>query len=272
MFRAPARNAAEPRLEPTVLAGEAGCERGARALRHGRERATGRPRMQGVARLGWRPRQRRAQVELLEMPFTVITMAEVNIVNLERVGFNLRNFDMTVVFKARGAGRPRRGPPPGRRPAPLVLLPRPACPRAHRAPCPRGGLPRAAAWLAAYWTACMQGGGARVLVLGTRRPSCASPDCSWAHACARRHEVPRRAGPDPGRGAHRRHPVHVPGHDPGAAPARVVGPADRPAYHCSPFCGTLTPCTRMCSKFLGYSLCEGSGVHSGVCACEAHQR
>ena len=41
------------------------------------------------------------QVELLEMPFTVITMAEVNIVNLERVGFNLRNFDMTIVFKAR---------------------------------------------------------------------------------------------------------------------------------------------------------------------------
>ncbi len=41
------------------------------------------------------------QVELLEMPFTVITMGEVNIVNLERVGFNLRNFDMTIVFKAR---------------------------------------------------------------------------------------------------------------------------------------------------------------------------
>ena len=35
------------------------------------------------------------------MPFTVITMGEVNIVNLERVGFNLRNFDMTIVFKAR---------------------------------------------------------------------------------------------------------------------------------------------------------------------------
>jgi len=53
----------------------------------------------------------RAQVELLEMPFTVITMAEVNIVNLERVGFNLRNFDMTVVFKARAAGCPRLGRP-----------------------------------------------------------------------------------------------------------------------------------------------------------------
>lgn len=38
-------------------------------------------------------------VELIEMPFTVITMSEVNIVNLERVGFNLRNFDMTLVFK-----------------------------------------------------------------------------------------------------------------------------------------------------------------------------
>eukprot|EP00884_Botryococcus_braunii_P008699 jgi/Botrbrau1/17830/Bobra.0127s0074.1 len=38
-------------------------------------------------------------VELIEMPFTVVTMSEVNIVNLERVGFNLRNFDMTLVFK-----------------------------------------------------------------------------------------------------------------------------------------------------------------------------
>jgi nucleosome binding factor SPN SPT16 subunit len=38
-------------------------------------------------------------VELVEMPFTVVTMGEVNIVNLERVGFNLRNFDMTLVFK-----------------------------------------------------------------------------------------------------------------------------------------------------------------------------
>ena len=39
------------------------------------------------------------QVELIDMPFTVITMTEVNIVNLERVGFNLKNFDMTLVFK-----------------------------------------------------------------------------------------------------------------------------------------------------------------------------
>lgn len=39
------------------------------------------------------------QVELIEMPFTVITCADVLLVNLERVGFNLRNFDMTVVFK-----------------------------------------------------------------------------------------------------------------------------------------------------------------------------
>lgn len=38
-------------------------------------------------------------VELIDMPFTVITMSEVNIVNLERVGFNLRNFDMAMVFK-----------------------------------------------------------------------------------------------------------------------------------------------------------------------------
>lgn len=40
-----------------------------------------------------------ALVELIDMPFTVITMTEVNIVNLERVGFNLKNFDMTLVFK-----------------------------------------------------------------------------------------------------------------------------------------------------------------------------
>ena len=40
-----------------------------------------------------------ALVELVDQPFTVITMSEVNLVNLERVGFNLRNFDMTLVFK-----------------------------------------------------------------------------------------------------------------------------------------------------------------------------
>lgn len=38
-------------------------------------------------------------VELTEMPFTVITLAEVCVVNLERVGFNLRNFDMVIVWK-----------------------------------------------------------------------------------------------------------------------------------------------------------------------------
>ncbi len=39
-------------------------------------------------------------VELIEMPFTVVACAEILLVNLERVGFNLRNFDMTVIFKA----------------------------------------------------------------------------------------------------------------------------------------------------------------------------
>jgi len=34
------------------------------------------------------------------MPFTVVACAEILLVNLERVGFNLRNFDMTVIFKA----------------------------------------------------------------------------------------------------------------------------------------------------------------------------
>jgi nucleosome binding factor SPN SPT16 subunit len=33
------------------------------------------------------------------MPFTVLTLSEVVVVNLERVGFGLRNFDMTLVFK-----------------------------------------------------------------------------------------------------------------------------------------------------------------------------
>ncbi|KAG2482945.1 hypothetical protein HYH03_018170 [Edaphochlamys debaryana] len=38
-------------------------------------------------------------VELTEMPFTVITLSDIEIVNLERVGFNLKNFDMAIVFK-----------------------------------------------------------------------------------------------------------------------------------------------------------------------------
>ncbi len=38
-------------------------------------------------------------VELTEMPFTVIALSEVNLVNLERVGFNLRNFDMIFIWK-----------------------------------------------------------------------------------------------------------------------------------------------------------------------------
>lgn len=38
-------------------------------------------------------------VELTEMPFTVIPLSEVNLVNLERVGFNLRNFDMVFIWK-----------------------------------------------------------------------------------------------------------------------------------------------------------------------------
>ena len=38
-------------------------------------------------------------VELVEAPATVVAMPAVAIVNLERVGFNLRNFDMVIVFK-----------------------------------------------------------------------------------------------------------------------------------------------------------------------------
>ncbi|KAL8545357.1 hypothetical protein ACS0TY_005508 [Phlomoides rotata] len=38
-------------------------------------------------------------VELVELPFVVITLSEIEIVNLERVGLGQKNFDMTIVFK-----------------------------------------------------------------------------------------------------------------------------------------------------------------------------
>ncbi|KAL5724319.1 DNA helicase [Ranunculus cassubicifolius] len=38
-------------------------------------------------------------VELVETPFLVITLTEIEIVNLERVGLGQKNFDMTIVFK-----------------------------------------------------------------------------------------------------------------------------------------------------------------------------
>lgn len=38
-------------------------------------------------------------VELIEMPFTCVACLDILCVNLERVGFNLRNFDMAVIFK-----------------------------------------------------------------------------------------------------------------------------------------------------------------------------
>ncbi|KAK0593312.1 hypothetical protein LWI29_034665 [Acer saccharum] len=38
-------------------------------------------------------------VELVETPFLVVTLSEIEIVNLERVGLGQKNFDMTVVFK-----------------------------------------------------------------------------------------------------------------------------------------------------------------------------
>ena len=47
------------------------------------------------------PQQVTCLVELIEMPFTVVGCADILLVNLERVGFNLRNFDMTIIFKAR---------------------------------------------------------------------------------------------------------------------------------------------------------------------------
>jgi hypothetical protein len=64
-------------------------------------------------------------VELTEMPFTVLTLADIEIVNLERVGFNLKAFDMAIVFKdftkdvsgagpAQEAGEGRDGAGPAR--------------------------------------------------------------------------------------------------------------------------------------------------------------
>lgn len=38
-------------------------------------------------------------VELIETPFLVVSLSEIEIVNLERVGLGQKNFDMTVVFK-----------------------------------------------------------------------------------------------------------------------------------------------------------------------------
>ncbi|XP_050382933.1 FACT complex subunit SPT16-like [Argentina anserina] len=38
-------------------------------------------------------------VELIENPFLVVTLAEIEIVNLERVGLGQKNFDMAIVFK-----------------------------------------------------------------------------------------------------------------------------------------------------------------------------
>ncbi|KAI5658442.1 hypothetical protein M9H77_27235 [Catharanthus roseus] len=38
-------------------------------------------------------------VELVETPFVVITLSEIEIVNLERVGLGQKNFDMAIVFK-----------------------------------------------------------------------------------------------------------------------------------------------------------------------------
>jgi hypothetical protein len=38
-------------------------------------------------------------VELTQMPFTVVALGDIEIINLERVGFNLKNFDMAIVFK-----------------------------------------------------------------------------------------------------------------------------------------------------------------------------
>lgn len=39
-------------------------------------------------------------VNLVETPFFVITLEEIELVHFERVGFNMRNFDMVIIFKS----------------------------------------------------------------------------------------------------------------------------------------------------------------------------
>lgn len=39
------------------------------------------------------------QVSLIEVPFLVVTLDEIEIVSLERVGMSKKSFDMTIVFK-----------------------------------------------------------------------------------------------------------------------------------------------------------------------------
>lgn len=63
-----------------------------------------------------------ALVELIDMPFTVITMTEVNVVNLERVGFNLKNFDMTLVFKASSSSTMQHPYLPGKETGAHILM------------------------------------------------------------------------------------------------------------------------------------------------------
>jgi nucleosome binding factor SPN SPT16 subunit len=38
-------------------------------------------------------------VQLVEPPYTVVPLADVEIINLERVGFNGKTFDLVVIFK-----------------------------------------------------------------------------------------------------------------------------------------------------------------------------
>ncbi|KAJ7951554.1 putative FACT complex subunit SPT16 [Quillaja saponaria] len=38
-------------------------------------------------------------IELVETPLLIVTLSEIEIINLERVGLGQKNFDMTIVFK-----------------------------------------------------------------------------------------------------------------------------------------------------------------------------
>jgi hypothetical protein len=49
---------------------------------------------------------------LIEVPFLVITLDEIEIASLERVGMSKKSFDMTIVFKVGYPPASPSGPPP----------------------------------------------------------------------------------------------------------------------------------------------------------------
>ncbi|CAI5970555.1 unnamed protein product [Closterium sp. NIES-65] len=86
------------------------CQRGAFSLGEGPRARSSRPRIRRAVReLGFHGVPHKSSafivptvnclVELIEVPFLVVTLNEVEIVNLERVGLGQKTFDMAIVFK-----------------------------------------------------------------------------------------------------------------------------------------------------------------------------